>query len=173
MSFTRAFGPDKDAVHSSHWCNHCNVAPIKGPRFHCVSCLDYDLCRNCEANQSETPHGRVFPSHMFLKITCSSKPETRFPLADSWSRTFTLPDCNTPPETKKYSPPPPSPPQGWLFAHEDDPGKETREAYTGKAFTFGGVNRHAPGGFGSQTSAFGNPFSKNFDDTDTPPCAGA
>jgi len=51
-------------------CYRCN-APIRGVRYKCVLCLDYDLCQECDAlNMSQFFHD---PSHCFIKIT---KPNT-------------------------------------------------------------------------------------------------
>ena len=43
-------------------CNSCNQLPIRGIRFRCANCSDYDLCEQCEANE---PH---IKTHVFLKI---------------------------------------------------------------------------------------------------------
>ncbi|KAI8847246.1 hypothetical protein BC829DRAFT_396794 [Chytridium lagenaria] len=49
-------------VHRSITCNHCGVCPVRGYRFKCAHCVDYDLCETCEA-------GDVHPrTHVFLKI---------------------------------------------------------------------------------------------------------
>ena len=36
-------------VHRSITCNHCGASPIRGIRFKCANCVDYDLCEGCEA----------------------------------------------------------------------------------------------------------------------------
>ena len=49
-------------VHRRVTCNSCNVMPIRGIRYSCANCLDYDLCEQCEAMQ-------VHPkTHLFYKI---------------------------------------------------------------------------------------------------------
>ncbi|TPX47983.1 hypothetical protein SeLEV6574_g02312, partial [Synchytrium endobioticum] len=49
-------------VHRSITCNHCGTSPIRGFRYKCANCLDYDLCESCEAQE-------VHPkTHVFLKI---------------------------------------------------------------------------------------------------------
>ena len=49
-------------VHRGINCNSCNQLPIRGIRFRCANCSDYDLCEQCEANE---PH---IKTHVFLKI---------------------------------------------------------------------------------------------------------
>jgi hypothetical protein len=49
-------------VHRGITCNHCNSSPIRGTRYKCANCVDFDLCEGCEALQ---PHKRT---HVFLKI---------------------------------------------------------------------------------------------------------
>lgn len=49
-------------VHRRVSCNSCNVMPIRGIRYRCANCLDYDLCEQCEAMQ-------IHPkTHLFYKI---------------------------------------------------------------------------------------------------------
>lgn len=49
-------------VHRRITCNSCNIMPIRGIRYHCANCLDYDLCEQCEAMQ-------IHPkTHLFYKI---------------------------------------------------------------------------------------------------------
>ena len=49
-------------VHRRVTCNSCNVMPIRGIRYSCANCLDYDLCEQCEAMQ-------IHPkTHLFYKI---------------------------------------------------------------------------------------------------------
>ncbi|KAL8837024.1 MAG: hypothetical protein Q9170_002678 [Blastenia crenularia] len=49
-------------VHRGVTCNSCNVLPIRGIRYRCANCLDYDLCEQCEALQV---HDKT---HLFYKI---------------------------------------------------------------------------------------------------------
>jgi len=49
-------------VHRGVTCNNCSTSPIRGIRYKCSNCVDYDLCEGCE--QSE-PH---IKTHVFLKI---------------------------------------------------------------------------------------------------------
>ena len=49
-------------VHRRVSCNSCNVMPIRGIRYRCANCLDYELCEQCEAMQ-------IHPkTHLFYKI---------------------------------------------------------------------------------------------------------
>jgi len=49
-------------VHRRVTCNSCNMMPIRGIRYHCANCLDYDLCEQCEGMQ-------IHPkTHLFYKI---------------------------------------------------------------------------------------------------------
>ncbi|KAL8719918.1 MAG: hypothetical protein Q9225_003147 [Loekoesia sp. 1 TL-2023] len=49
-------------VHRGVTCNSCNVLPIRGIRYRCTNCHDYDLCEQCEALQV---HDKT---HLFYKI---------------------------------------------------------------------------------------------------------
>lgn len=43
-------------------CNGCGMQPIRGLRYHCANCWDYDLCESCEAQQIH------HKTHVFYKI---------------------------------------------------------------------------------------------------------
>ncbi|ORX87925.1 EF-hand, partial [Anaeromyces robustus] len=43
-------------------CNNCGIAPIRGIRYKCANCVDYDLCSACEAQDVH------IKTHLFLKI---------------------------------------------------------------------------------------------------------
>jgi Ca2+-binding EF-hand superfamily protein len=49
-------------VHRGITCNSCDEKPIRGIRWHCANCADFDLCSNCEATNSHTR------THIFYKI---------------------------------------------------------------------------------------------------------
>ncbi|KAL8729205.1 MAG: hypothetical protein Q9181_005078 [Wetmoreana brouardii] len=49
-------------VHRGVNCNSCNTMPIRGIRYRCTNCHDYDLCEQCEALQV---HDKT---HLFYKI---------------------------------------------------------------------------------------------------------
>lgn len=49
-------------VHRGVTCNSCNAMPIKGIRYRCSNCVDFDLCESCEALQ-------IHPkTHLFYKV---------------------------------------------------------------------------------------------------------
>ncbi|MCJ1245095.1 hypothetical protein MMC30_002296 [Trapelia coarctata] len=49
-------------VHRGVSCNSCNIKPIRGIRFRCANCMDFDLCEQCEAMQ-------IHPkTHVFYKV---------------------------------------------------------------------------------------------------------
>ena len=49
-------------VHRGIGCNGCYTFPIKGIRYRCTNCVDYDLCEACEAQQF---HDKT---HLFYKV---------------------------------------------------------------------------------------------------------
>ncbi|KAI9878693.1 MAG: hypothetical protein M1830_010786 [Pleopsidium flavum] len=49
-------------VHRGVTCNSCGSMPIRGIRYRCANCVDYDLCETCEAMQV---HPRT---HLFYKV---------------------------------------------------------------------------------------------------------
>ncbi|KAL2755750.1 hypothetical protein ACRALDRAFT_2136175 [Sodiomyces alcalophilus JCM 7366] len=55
-------------VHRGCGCNSCNMIPIRGIRYRCANCADFDLCENCEA---QGVHNK---SHIFYKIKVPAPP---------------------------------------------------------------------------------------------------
>jgi Ca2+-binding EF-hand superfamily protein len=49
-------------VHRGCECNSCGVVPIRGIRYRCSNCADYDLCEGCE---SQGLHSKT---HIFYKV---------------------------------------------------------------------------------------------------------
>jgi uncharacterized protein affecting Mg2+/Co2+ transport len=50
-----------EVIHHNIICDGCNATPIKGIRYKCTSCPDFDLCESCEAKG-------IHPAdHIFLK----------------------------------------------------------------------------------------------------------
>ncbi|POS83315.1 hypothetical protein EPUL_006692 [Erysiphe pulchra] len=49
-------------VHRGCACNLCGMVPIRGIRYRCANCADYDLCESCEAQNLHTK------THIFYKI---------------------------------------------------------------------------------------------------------
>ena len=50
------------SVHHGFICDGCGVGPIRGIRYKCTVCLDFDFCQKCEELNFETHN------HAFLKI---------------------------------------------------------------------------------------------------------
>ena len=49
-------------VHRGVTCNSCSMIPIRGIRYRCANCIDFDLCEQCEAMQ-------IHPkTHLFYKV---------------------------------------------------------------------------------------------------------
>jgi CRISPR/Cas system-associated protein Cas10 (large subunit of type III CRISPR-Cas system) len=48
----------EDALHEDVECDVCRVSPIKGIRYRCITCADYDLCAVCE-NLTEHVHALI------------------------------------------------------------------------------------------------------------------
>ena len=40
---------DQPEEHDGFYCDGCDMSPIRGMRFRCLSCHDYDLCEDCNA----------------------------------------------------------------------------------------------------------------------------
>ncbi|KAI9712148.1 MAG: hypothetical protein M1812_006986 [Candelaria pacifica] len=49
-------------VHRGVTCNSCGNMPIRGIRYRCANCIDYDLCETCEAMQIH------HKTHLFYKV---------------------------------------------------------------------------------------------------------
>ncbi|KAG9234014.1 hypothetical protein BJ875DRAFT_543276 [Amylocarpus encephaloides] len=49
-------------VHRGCACNSCGTVPIRGIRYRCSNCADYDLCEGCESQ------GLHIKTHIFYKI---------------------------------------------------------------------------------------------------------
>ncbi|KAK1755253.1 protein ref(2)P [Echria macrotheca] len=49
-------------IHRGCQCNACGVVPIRGVRYRCANCSDFDLCETCESQ------GLHFKTHIFYKI---------------------------------------------------------------------------------------------------------
>jgi len=39
-----------EVLHDNFICDGCNMSPIKGVRYMCSVCSNYDICENCERN---------------------------------------------------------------------------------------------------------------------------
>lgn len=55
-------------VHRGCQCNACGMVPIRGIRYRCANCADFDLCEGCEAQ------GVHIKTHVFYKIKIPAPP---------------------------------------------------------------------------------------------------
>lgn len=55
-------------VHRGCLCNSCGVVPIRGIRYRCANCADFDLCETCESQGVHTK------THVFYKIRVPAPP---------------------------------------------------------------------------------------------------
>src|SRR5271170_1285772 len=66
LQYPKADGQDQahqdGFVHRGISCNKCHEEPIRGVRYHCLNCIDYDLCEYCEAEDAH------FRTHTMIKI---------------------------------------------------------------------------------------------------------
>ena len=47
--------PKNSYVHENYICDICEESPIKGIRYHCIECKNFDICEKCEATINH-PH---------------------------------------------------------------------------------------------------------------------
>ncbi|KAH3839941.1 sequestosome-1-like [Dreissena polymorpha] len=64
--------PEGDHVHPHVTCDGCQASPITGPRYKCMVCPDFDLCRSCEAKGLHLEHN-------MMKITAPGSMPPGFP----------------------------------------------------------------------------------------------
>lgn len=55
-------------VHRGCACNACGIVPIRGIRYRCANCADFDLCETCES------HGQHINTHIFYKVKIPAPP---------------------------------------------------------------------------------------------------
>ena len=63
ISYTFKMAHPSEYVHGGVECDGCHTSPLKGPRFKCMNCLDFDICQECEASE----HHYHDPKHVFFK----------------------------------------------------------------------------------------------------------
>lgn len=77
----------RENVHSGIICDSCGVGPIRGARFKCTVCSDFDLCAVCEGAQlaltSGTNHHE--PTHPMVKMTVPARRAGGFAAAADYS----------------------------------------------------------------------------------------
>src|SRR5690606_29299434 len=49
-------------IHRGVTCNSCSTQPIRGVRYRCSNCVDFDLCEHCEAMDAHPK------THLFFKV---------------------------------------------------------------------------------------------------------
>ncbi|SPO02086.1 uncharacterized protein DNG_04759 [Cephalotrichum gorgonifer] len=65
-------------VHRGCQCNACSMAPIRGIRYRCATCADFDLCESCEAQ------GLHYKTHIFYKIKVPAPPSSLRQMQPVW-----------------------------------------------------------------------------------------
>ncbi|TLS24351.1 hypothetical protein PpBr36_08498 [Pyricularia pennisetigena] len=55
-------------VHRGCACNACGIVPIRGVRYRCANCADFDLCETCESQ------GLHIKTHIFYKVKVPAPP---------------------------------------------------------------------------------------------------
>jgi len=55
-------------VHRGCACNACGIVPIRGIRYRCANCADFDLCETCESQ------GHHINTHIFYKVKIPAPP---------------------------------------------------------------------------------------------------
>ncbi|KKY39222.1 putative ef hand domain-containing protein [Diaporthe ampelina] len=55
-------------VHRGCMCNACGLLPIRGIRYRCANCADFDLCETCESQ------GLHIKTHVFYKVKVPAPP---------------------------------------------------------------------------------------------------
>ena len=46
----------EEEAHNDIKCDECGENPIRGKRFRCLECIDYDLCGKCKALDIHNEH---------------------------------------------------------------------------------------------------------------------
>ncbi|KAK3187191.1 hypothetical protein K4F52_004095 [Lecanicillium sp. MT-2017a] len=65
-------------VHRGCQCNSCGMVPIRGIRYRCANCPDFDLCETCESQGVHTK------THIFYKIRIPVPPFGRRQMQPVW-----------------------------------------------------------------------------------------
>lgn len=90
---------DEGTVHRKITCDQCGQSPIRGVRYKCVNCADYELCSICEMDQRPTdPHHSE--SHILYKIRLPCG-YAEFAVQDPFYRGRLLPQTLSPESLRK------------------------------------------------------------------------
>ena len=73
-----------NTVHRGIKCNQCFQNPIKGYRYQCSQCKDYNLCQNCEEKNSVS----LIHPHDFIKIRKEQKNNNTHILGNNYNNDF-------------------------------------------------------------------------------------
>ena len=46
----------EEKIHQGIECDGCGMNPIRGPRFKCLDCPDYDICEDCYSKETHNEH---------------------------------------------------------------------------------------------------------------------
>lgn len=63
----------KEVLHEGFACDICSMLPIKGIRYKCTVCADYDICDSCEQAGEHSQHTMLkirHPKQSPAKIIC-------------------------------------------------------------------------------------------------------
>ena len=67
----------EEPVHYGVQCDGCNMSPLRGKRYKCATCYDYDLCVSCENQGTHPQHDKfhlVRNSNVSKVRVCSHLP---------------------------------------------------------------------------------------------------
>lgn len=72
-------------IHVEVTCDRCKVSPIRGIRYRCSMCPNYDLCEDCIAEHEQTSARDKFYSfhdktHLFLRVASPCNDFLRYPI---------------------------------------------------------------------------------------------
>ena len=65
-------------IHYQYICDGCNMAPIKGIRYHCETCPDFDFCEKCYNSEKKNSHAHSFKEIKKAEIPINFKNFPKF-----------------------------------------------------------------------------------------------
>lgn len=72
-------------MHEDYTCDECKMEPIRGRRYHCRECDDFDLCEDC--------HSRTNHPHQLTDMLCESKLKKSIALDRKTQRSVLMSSC--------------------------------------------------------------------------------